>query len=1000
MNDDQLPNQNLTDRNFAQWEHLRKVLQEKEEQLRTLIDAMPDIVVFKDGEGRYLQANDFNLRFFGLEGVDYRGKTDAELAEFTPFYREAFQGCLASDELAWNAGTMSRCDEVIPRPDGSVRVFDVIKAPTFHPDGSRKGLVVVGRDVTERKQAEEALRKAYAELEQRVEERTAELRIANAQLRQEIEERKRVEAILRVAEEEKSLILNSTLDLVVYHSTDMRILWANQTAAASVNMEQDALIGRCCWEIWHQRSEPCVGCPAVLALQTGQPHMAEMSSPDGRKWFVRGHPLNNGKGQLIGVAEFCLDITERKRAEEELQRSRETALHFSERLAALQEITNQLSRVESYDDLSRRAVELGRARLGFDRIGIWFVGERLGVARGSFGIDEQGQLRDERGMEVEFGPDEPDWQLLYHRAPTVIVQREPLYDHHRRQVGDGSRAVATLWDGDETIGLISVDNLLNHQPITEQQLEILRLYATTLGYLFKRKQAEEAREQLAAQVREQAKRMMQILATVPTGVLLLDGDGRVIQANPVAKRDLVVLAGAKEGDRLTHLGGRPLAELLTSPPTRGLWHEVKAAKRTFEIIARPVENGASPEHWVLVINDATREREIQAQLQQQERLAAVGQLAAGISHDFNNLMAVIVLYAQMALRTPEFSVKTRERLEIIAQQARRATDLTQQILDFSRRAVLEPRPLDLIPFLKEIVKLLERTVLESIKLDLRYGMDEYIVNADSGRLQQVILNLAVNARDAMPQGGELRITLSQTGQKDKIKCVTCGQVLGGEWVSITVTDNGSGIPSTVLPHIFEPFYTTKEPGKGSGLGLAQVYGIVKQHGGHVDVVTKAGEGTTFTLYLPALQERQPERSTVENQTLVRGYGETILIVEDDAVLREALVAGVELLNYRVLEAANGIQALGVLKQHHGEVALVLSDLVMPEMGGQALFQAIRQRGLSLPVVILTGHPMENELQSLQAQGLAGWLPKPPEIEQLARSLARALGREAESGQRR
>ncbi|MBN1814268.1 MAG: PAS domain-containing protein, partial [Anaerolineae bacterium] len=835
----------FTDQDFAKWEQVQKALLEKEEQLRTLIDAMPDIVVFKDGQGRYLQANDFNLRFFGLEGVDYQGKTDAELADFTPFYRDALQGCTESDELAWRAQTMSRSDEAIPRPDGSTRVFDVIKLPTFHPDGSRKGLVVVGRDVTERKQAEEALRKAYAELERRVEERTAELRKANAQLVQEIEERKRIEAVLRTAEEEKSLLLNSTLDLVVYHSRDMRILWANQTAAASVNMEQDELKGRCCWEIWHQRSEPCVGCPAILALKTGQPHMAEIGSPDGRKWFIRGHPLKNDKDQLIGVAEFCLDITERKRAEEELQRSREAAIHFSERLAALQEITNQLSHVESYDDLSRRAVELGRARLGFDRMGIWFVGERLGLAKGSFGTDEQGQLRDERGMEVEFGPDEPDWQLLYRKAPTVIVQQKPLYDHHRRQVGEGARAVATLWDGDETIGLVAVDNLLSQQPVTEQQLEILRLYATTLGHLFKRKQAEEGREELAAQVREQARQMMQILAAVPTGVLLLDGEGRVLQANPVAESDLVVLAGAEDGDTITHLGDRPLAKLLTSPPTKGLWHQVKAGMRIFEVIARPVENGASPEHWVLVINDVTREREIQTQLQQQERLAAVGQLAAGIAHDFNNLMAVIVLYAQMAASASECEAKTRERLEIIVQQARRATALTQQILDFSRRAVLEPRPMDLAPFLKEIVKLLERTVLESIQLTLSYGVDEYIVNADPGRLQQVILNLAVNARDAMPQGGALHIALSRVKKTDEISCVTCGQILGGEWVRIAVTDNGSGIPPTVLPHIFEPFFTTKGPGAGSGLGLAQVYGIVKQHAGHIDVVTKVGEGSTF-----------------------------------------------------------------------------------------------------------------------------------------------------------
>jgi two-component system, cell cycle sensor histidine kinase and response regulator CckA len=248
-------------------------------------------------------------------------------------------------------------------------------------------------------------------------------------------------------------------------------------------------------------------------------------------------------------------------------------------------------------------------------------------------------------------------------------------------------------------------------------------------------------------------------------------------------------------------------------------------------------------------------RESERHTQQQERLAAVGQLAAGIAHDFNNIMAVIVLYTQMSLRMPDIPTQLRGRLQVVDQQAARATELIQQILDFCRRAVLEPRPMDLEPFLKEIVKLLERTIPENIKMELTYGADDYTVNADPTQMQQAVMNLVVNARDAMlPKGGgkldieldRLRMTRHQEPPLPKMEA--------REWVR--VTDTGIGIPPEALPHIFEPFSTTKEMGKGTGLGLAQVYGIVKQHKGHIDVATKVGGGTTFTLYLPTLLERQ------------------------------------------------------------------------------------------------------------------------------------------------
>ncbi|MGB3061411.1 MAG: PAS domain S-box protein, partial [Anaerolineae bacterium] len=284
------------------------------------------------------------------------------------------------------------------------------------------------------------------------------------------------------------------------------------------------------------------------------------------------------------------------------------------------------------------------------------------------------------------------------------------------------------------------------------------LYVSIVRDITERKQAEAERERLLAQVQAQAEQIAQIMDTVPEGVLLLDADGQVLLANPAGVRDLVTLAGAAVGERLTHLGDLPLAELFAAAERGGPWHEVRVGRHIFEAIARSVSaNSPAAGHWVLVINDVTQARDLRDQLQQQERLAAVGQLAAGIAHDFNNILAIIALQAPLIARAPGLAERERERLAIISEQTSHATRLIQQLLDFSRRAVLERRPLDLGPLLKEQVKLLARTLPESIEVTLVCEPGEYVVLADPTRLQQMLMNLAVNARDAMPAGGTLRL---------------------------------------------------------------------------------------------------------------------------------------------------------------------------------------------------------------------------------------------------
>jgi signal transduction histidine kinase/ActR/RegA family two-component response regulator len=495
---------------------------------------------------------------------------------------------------------------------------------------------------------------------------------------------------------------------------------------------------------------------------------------------------------------------------------------------------------------------------------------------------------------------------------------------------------------------------------------------------------------LLQKTREQGLQVEQIVSSVPDGVLLLDPNKRLMMANPAANKYLSLLAAVEVGEIVDCLGERPLSELLESPPN-GLWHEVVGGSRYFDVVSRAIEAGSSfVGGWVMVIHDVTREKENQTRLEQQTRLAAVGQLAAGIAHDFNNIMTVISLYTDLVDRSEEnLSPQTQKRLKVISQQSNRAADLIEQILDFSRRSVLERRTMDFLPFLKEVIKLLDRTLIENIHINLNVEPGSYIVNADPTRMQQMVMNLAVNARDAMPHGGELNFSLSSLCLHDSANEIDV-ELQPGHWLKLQVSDNGTGIEPTVLPHVFDPFFTTKQPGRGSGLGLAQVWGIVQQHEGHISVTTVEDRGTTFTLYLPLYHQDTPVPPEAVPLDVIDGSKETILVVEDNVMTREVLVESLHTLNYEVITAVHGLNALEIMKIQGDCIALIISDVVMPEMGGIALLKTLRIGGWETAVLLLTGHPLNKELDEALTYTNVEWMSKPVTLEQLADAVSRRL----------
>lgn len=391
-----------------------------------------------------------------------------------------------------------------------------------------------------------------------------------------------------------------------------------------------------------------------------------------------------------------------------------------------------------------------------------------------------------------------------------------------------------------------------------------------------------------------------------------------------------------------------------------------------------------------MIRDLTNELFVQQQLQRQQRLAAIGQLAAGIAHDFNNLMSVIILYAQMMAQSSALSEQDRERLRVIEDQGLRAARMIRQILDFSRHTAIERQPFDLLPLLREQIKLLKRTLPETIQIDLETTLHECFVFADPTQLEQAIMNLAVNARNAMPEGGKLTFIVEKFNFIHEKDAPLPGMA-PGEWVRLQVCDTGVGIAPEHLDHVFEPFFTTKPAGVGVGLGLAQVHGIVGQHGGHITVASEVGNGTTVTILLPAHKVLEPgvDLATAPAPSSP-GHGELILLVEDEEALRCTLKEVLEGWNYRVLTAANGKEALALLEIMDPLPDLILSDVVMPEMSGIALFKTLYQRQLNIPIIFLSGYLRGEELDQLRQYGLQAWLPKPPSATQLAQTIVSVL----------
>jgi PAS domain S-box-containing protein len=457
-----------------------------------------------------------------------------------------------------------------------------------------------------------------------------------------------------------------------------------------------------------------------------------------------------------------------------------------------------------------------------------------------------------------------------------------------------------------------------------------------------------------------------LVTNAPYGICRCDSAGQLLDANPA----LLTMLGYSSPTELagTHLGALyadtqhwfALADYLRSAaPFNGLiaeWKRKDGIPTVVRVSGRAVSDSRNGRTFELFAEDVTERRALEQQLQQSQKMEAVGRLAGGIAHDFNNLLMVISGYSEFLLDRLGPDPALRGPAQEIASAAVRATSLTRQLLAFSRKQMLAPKILDLNGVVTENLKMLTRMIGEDIDLVMVPAAGLGTVRADAGQIEQVIMNLAVNARDAMPSGGKLTIETSNISLDEEYARFHA-PLKPGNYVMLAISDTGAGMDSETQSHIFEPFFTTKGP-KGTGLGLSTVYGIVKQSGGYIWVYSESGKGTTFKIYLPRVADavESPALVAVPAEAVATEPGtETILLVEDEANLRYLARQYLEKQGYRVLEAADGAVAMQIAVAHEGMIHLLLTDVIMPGMNGRELAQRISEIRPNAKVLYMSGY---------------------------------------------
>ena len=905
---------------------------------RALTENNPIAIVAVNMDRRVETCNPAFEQLFGYSLAEIRGaELDSLIAP--PGQRDEMIGLMGRA----TSGDIIRATTKRKRRDGSIVDVQILGVPLI-VNGKRTGTFGMYEDITEKKQAEEA--------RQRAEEKYMRI-FDNA-----------IEGFFESTPEGRFVTVNPAMARIAGYSSPAEMIREVHSIAKQLYVNPEDRVG-----VKRELEERGI-------LEGYECHMLRK---DGSKIWVslNARAIRDSNGKILSHDGTAEDITERKRSEQERQ--------------AASEITHALSVTDNLDDLLR----LTHAALGkvLDAKNCFVALHEPSTEMFHFPF-----FADQ--FDPPPPPEKPDRSCMSYvfrtGQATLItpkVFRELADKGEVELVGTPSPAWlgVPLRTPAQTIGVLVVQNYQSEFVYTERDLEFLSSVGDQIALAIQRKRGEERVRQSEARLRVLVEQLPAILWTVDSKLRFTSAVGAGL-ARLGLKPDQVV------GMLLTDYFGSsdptfaPIAAHRRAVAGEAVTFPVEWKDGSYACHVEPLRDAeGAVQGAICMALDVTDRKKLEEQFRQAQKMEAVGRLAGGIAHDFNNLLMVIQGYADLLAERLPVGDAMRRNAEQIQAASQRAAALTQQLLAFSRKQILAPKVLNIQVVVADMEKMLRRVIGEDVELRTSSATDLWLIKADRSQIEQVIMNLAVNARDAMPNGGRLTIETANVEFDTSISHPSA-VVAPGKYVVLAVTDNGCGMDEKTQAHIFEPFFTTKEKGKGTGLGLATVYGVVKQSGGYVWVYSEPGRGTSFKIYLPRIEDETAphvrDRGTVEKST-PRGSG-VILLAEDEKGVRELAREYLETSGYTVIAAENGNSAIELASTHAGPIHLLMTDVVMPGIGGRELADRVKAIRPEIKVLYMSGYTDQSIVHQGVLESDAVLLQKPFTLAALASKLREML----------